>query len=148
MPLDGDYQPSPAQMIREQVEEYEKSGGERANTLLDTGLTVIIVTARGRKTGKIRKFPVMRVEHDGDYALVASMGGAPKNPTWYNNLVADPDSVMIQDGPEPFDVTVRELAGDERSEWWERAVVAYPPYADYQKKTSRKIPVLLATRRG
>jgi deazaflavin-dependent oxidoreductase (nitroreductase family) len=146
MTFDGEYEPSPAQWVRDQVAEYEKSGGERANTLRDTGLPVVIVTARGNKTGKVRKFPLMRVEHNGQYALVASRGGAPAHPVWYYNLVADPDSVMIQDGPAPFTVTVRELAGDERTKWWERAVAAYPPYAEYQERTDRTIPVFLATR--
>jgi F420H(2)-dependent quinone reductase len=108
----------------------------------------VIVTTRGKKTGKVRKMPVMRVEHDGRYALVASMGGAPKNPVWYDNLVADPTSVTIQDGSEPMDVEVREVFGDERQEWWDRAVSAYPPYAEYQDRTERRIPVLIATRRS
>jgi deazaflavin-dependent oxidoreductase (nitroreductase family) len=146
MTLDGEYEPSPAAWVRDQVAEYEKSGGQRANTLRDTGLPVVIVTARGNKSGKVRKFPLMRVEHNGQYALVASKGGAPAHPVWYYNLAADPDSVMIQDGPAPFSVTVRELNGDERTKWWERAVAAYPPYAEYQAKTDRTIPVFLATR--
>jgi deazaflavin-dependent oxidoreductase (nitroreductase family) len=147
MNVDGEYEPSPAQWVRDQVAEYEASGGQRANTLRDTGLPVVIVTTRGNKTGKLRKMALMRVEHDGEYALVASMGGAPKNPVWYYNLKADPKTVMLQDGPEPFAVHIRELDGDERAQWWDRAVAAYPPYAEYQEKTSRTIPVLLATRR-
>jgi len=146
MTFDGEYEPSPAKWVRDQVAEYEASGGERANTLRDTGLPVVIVTARGNKSGKIRKFPLMRVEHNGQYALVASKGGAPTHPVWYHNLVTDPDSVMIQDGPTPFSFSVRELDGDERTKWWERAVAAYPPYAEYQQKTDRTIPVFLATR--
>jgi deazaflavin-dependent oxidoreductase (nitroreductase family) len=146
MTLDGVYEPSPAQWVRDQVAEYEASGGQRANTLRDTGLPVVIVTTRGNKSGKIRKMALMRVEHDGEYALVASKGGAPSHPVWYYNLVSDPDSVLIQDGPEPFPVTVRQLAGDERAQWWERAVAAYPPYAEYQQRTARTIPVFLATR--
>jgi F420H(2)-dependent quinone reductase len=146
MPLQGDYEPSPWDWVREQVEEYEASNGERANTLLDTGLPVVIVTTRGRKSGKIRKFPLMRVEYNGEYALVASLGGAPTNPIWYGNLIADPTALMIQDGAEPHDFNARELQGDERALWWERAVVAYPSYADYQMKTSRIIPVFVATR--
>jgi len=146
MTFDGEYDPSPAKWVRDQVAEYEASGGERANTLRDTGLPVVIVTARGNKSGKIRKFPLMRVEHNGQYALVASKGGAPTHPVWYHNLVTDPDSVMIQDGPTPFSFSVRELDGDERTKWWERAVAAYPPYAEYQQKTDRTIPVFLATR--
>jgi deazaflavin-dependent oxidoreductase (nitroreductase family) len=147
MPVDGEYEPSPWDWVREQIEGYEESGGREANTLGDTGMPVIIVTTRGAKTGKVRKTALMRVEHDGEYALIASMGGAPKNPVWYYNLKADPDAVAIQDGPEPFDANVRELNGDERAEWWERAVAAYPDYAQYQKNTTRLIPVFLATRR-
>ena len=146
MPLQGEYEPSPWDMVREQVAEYEASEGQRANTLLDTGLPVVIITTRGRKSGKIRKFPLMRVEHDGEYALVASLGGAPSNPTWYGNLIADPTALMIQDGAEPHDFVAREVQGDERALWWERAVEAYPSYADYQVKTSRIIPVFVATR--
>ncbi len=148
MTLDGEYEPSPAQWVRDQVAEYEASGGQRANTLTDTGLPVVIVTTRGNKSGKVRKTPLMRVAHDGQYALVASKGGAPAHPVWYYNLVSDPDSVLIQDGPEPFPVAVRELAGAERAQWWERAVAAYPPYAEYQEKTNRTIPVFLATRKA
>lgn len=148
MPIQGEYEPSPAQWVRDQVEAYEHSGGKQANTLRDTGLPVIIVTARGSKSGKVRKFPLMRVEHDGQYALVASKGGAPANPVWYGNLKRHPDEVMIQDGPEPFDVAVRELDGDERARWWTRAVAAYPPYAEYQEKTARRIPVFVASRSG
>jgi deazaflavin-dependent oxidoreductase (nitroreductase family) len=133
--------------VRDQVEEYERSGGERANTLRDTGLPIIVVTTRGHRTRILRKNPVMRVEHDGDYALVASKGGAPDHPLWYHNLVADPDAVVIQDGPEPFDAHVRQVSGDERALWWDRAVAAYPPYADYQERTEREIPVFVASRR-
>ena len=146
MPLEGEYEPSPWEWVREQVEEYEASNGQRANTLRDTGLPVVIITTRGRKSGKIRKFPLMRVEHDGEYALVASLGGAPNNPTWYGNLTADPSALMIQDGAEPHDFVAREVQGNEREVWWERAVEAYPSYADYQMKTSRIIPVFVATR--
>jgi F420H(2)-dependent quinone reductase len=148
MTADGEYEPSPAKWVRDQVEQYEASGGQRGNTLMDTGLPVLIVTTRGNKSGKIRKTPLMRVEHNGEYALVASLGGAPKHPVWYYNLKADPTNVRIQDGSEPFDVEVRELDGDERAQWWERAVAAYPPYAEYQEKTQRTIPVFLATRRS
>jgi deazaflavin-dependent oxidoreductase (nitroreductase family) len=132
--------------VRDQVAEYESSGGKRANTLLDTGLQIIVITTVGNKSGKIRKTPVMRVEHDGQYCLVASKGGAPTHPVWYYNLVASPQEVMIQDGPEPFEVEVRELYGDERAIWWDRAVAAFPPYADYKTRTERKIPVFLAAR--
>ncbi len=148
MSLDGEYEPSPWEWVRTQVETYERTGGREANTLLDTGLPIVIVTTRGNRSGKLRKTPLMRVEHDGAYALVASMGGAPKHPVWYHNLKADPDAVTIQDGPEPFDATVREVTGEERDVWWRRAVEAYPPYAEYQEKTDRTIPVFVATRRS
>ena len=145
MPLAGEYEPSPQGWVRDQVEGYERSGGQRANTLRDTGLPVVIVTTRGNKSGKLRKTPLMRVEHGGEYVLVASVGGAPKHPVWYHNLRADPEAVTVQDGAEPVDMRVRELSGGEREEWWARAVAAYPPYADYQKRTDRLIPVLLAS---
>ena len=147
MPLEGEYEPSPAQWVRDQVAEYEGSKGQRANTLRDTGMPIIVVTTRGKKSGRLRKSPVMKVEHDGEYALVASKGGAPTNPVWYHNLVADPTAVVLQDGPEPFDAVVRQVSGEERAIWWERAVQAYPPYADYQKSTTREIPVFVASRR-
>jgi deazaflavin-dependent oxidoreductase (nitroreductase family) len=146
MALEGDYEPSKWDWVREQVETYERTGGAEANTLMNTDMPIIIVTTRGASTGKIRKLALMRVEHGGEYALVASVGGAPKNPGWYSNLVKYPNDVMIQDGPEPFDAVVREISGDERAEWWERAVAAYPPYAEYQTKTDRLIPVLIASR--
>ena len=146
MTLQGEYEPSAFEWVRDQVAEYEASNGQRANTLRDTGLPVILVATRGNKTGKIRKFALMRVEHDGEYALVASLGGAPKNPVWYYNLKEDPTALMIQDGPEPFDAVAREVTGDEKKVWWERAVAAYPPYADYQARTTREIPVFVATR--
>jgi deazaflavin-dependent oxidoreductase (nitroreductase family) len=147
-PLEGEYEPSPIDWVRRQVEEYEASGGTRANTLRDTGLPIVVVTTRGNRSGKIRKTPLMRVEHGGEYALVASQGGAPRHPVWYWNLKADPEAVTIQDGPEPFDVRVRELPdGPERDAWWARAVEAYPPYAEYQERTDRRIPVFVATRR-
>jgi F420H(2)-dependent quinone reductase len=145
--LEGEYVPSPWQWVRDQVETYERTGGREANTLLDTGLPIIIVTTRGNKSGTLRKTALMRVEHDGEYALVASMGGAPKHPVWYYNLVADPTAVVIQDGPEPFDAEVREVSGDERAVWWDRSVAAYPPYAEYQTRTERLIPVFVASRR-
>ena len=147
MPLTGEYEPSPAAWVREQVETYERTGGAEANTLRATGLPVIVVTTRGRRSGKVRKFPVMRVEHDGEYALVASKGGAPEHPLWYHNLVTDPAAVTVQDGPEPFDAEVHEVSGAERATWWQRAVAAYPTYADYQARTDREIPVLVARRR-
>lgn len=148
MSLDGDYEPSTWDWVRQQVETYEGSGGRQGTTLLDTGMPVVIITMRGRKSGKVRKAPVMRVEHDGRYALVASKGGDPKHPEWYLNLAENPGEVRIQDGPRVMEVTVRELQGEERREWWDRAVEAYPPYAEYQEKTERRIPVLLATPKG
>lgn len=145
--MQGTYVPSPAQWVRDQVEGYERSKGQQANTLRDTGLPVIIVTMRGNKTGDVRKIALMRVEHNGEYALVGSRGGAPKNPQWVYNLRANPDEVILQDGPEPSEVQVRELTGDDREAWWERAVAAYPPYAEYQRRTTRRIPLFLATRK-
>ncbi|AVH54991.1 MULTISPECIES: nitroreductase family deazaflavin-dependent oxidoreductase [Streptomyces] len=142
MPLEGEYEPSPTQWVREQVELYESSGGTKGTTLMDTGLPVIILTTRGAKSGKIRKSPLMRVEHDGRYAVVASLGGAPKHPVWYYNVTSDPH-VELQDGPVLQDMTAREVTGEEKALWWERAVAAYPPYADYQKKTEREIPVFV-----
>ncbi|MDQ2825800.1 MAG: nitroreductase family deazaflavin-dependent oxidoreductase [Actinomycetota bacterium] len=148
MALEGEYEPSTQEWVREQVEAYEASAGRDANTLRDTGLPVVIVTTRGNRSGKLRKTPLMRVEHEGDYALVASKGGAPSHPVWYHNLKADPEAVTVQDGPEPFDARVREVSGEERDAWWERAVAAFPPYAEYQVKTDRLIPVFVATRRA
>ncbi len=146
MSLPGEYAPSTFSWVRDQVEAYERSGGKEANTFLDTGLPVVIVNMLGNRSGKVRKVALMRVEHDGDYALVASLGGAPKHPVWYYNLKANPADVTIQDGAEPFAVHVREVAGDERAAWWKRAVAAYPDYAEYQKRTERTIPVFVATR--
>jgi deazaflavin-dependent oxidoreductase (nitroreductase family) len=146
--VEGEYVPSAAEWVRDQVEAYERSGGQEANTLRDTGLPVIVVTMRGNKSGKVRKIAVMRVAHDGEYALVASKGGAPNHPVWYYNLRANPDEVTIQDGAEPFEATVREVSGDERAVWWERAVGAYPPYAEYQKRTDRQIPLFVASRKS
>ena len=144
MPLSGEYEPSPAAWVRDQVATYEASGGQEANTLRDTGLPVVIVTMHGHKSGKLRKIALMRVEHDGEYALVASKGGAPEHPAWYANLVADPH-VTIQDGETPVDMTVHEASGEERATWWDRAVAAYPSYADYQKRTDRLIPLFVAS---
>jgi F420H(2)-dependent quinone reductase len=144
MPLTGDYEPSALAWVREQVDTYESTGGREANTLRDTGIPVVIITSRGAASGKIRKFALMRVEHDGEYALVASMGGAPNNPGWYHNLVAEP-LVMIQDGPEPQDYLTRVAEGDERQLWWDRSVAVFPTYADYQIKTERVIPVFVAS---
>ncbi|NNN18433.1 MAG: nitroreductase family deazaflavin-dependent oxidoreductase [Acidimicrobiaceae bacterium] len=147
MAVYGVYEPSPSEWVREQVEAYENSGGTEGNTLRDTGLPVIIVTSLGAKSKKVRKTPLMRVTENGSYALVASQGGAPTHPQWYYNIVANPESVMIQDGPERFEVSVRKVDGEERTQWWERAVTAFPPYAEYQLKTDRQIPVFVATRR-
>jgi deazaflavin-dependent oxidoreductase (nitroreductase family) len=140
MPLDGEYEPSPAAWVRDQVEEYESSGGTRGTTLRD--MPVIVLTSRGAKSGRIRKSPLMRVEHDGRYAIVASKGGAPEHPVWYYNVVGDPH-VELQDGPVKQDMTAREVTGVEKATWWERAVAAYPDYADYQTKTDRQIPVFV-----
>ena len=148
MSLEGEYEASPSEWVRDQVELYERTAGAEGNTLRDTGLPIVIVTTRGNKSGKIRKTPLMRVEHGGEYAFIASQGGAPTHPVWYYNLTADPDSVTIQDGPTPFAVSVREIEGDERAVWWERAVAAFSPYAQYQLKTERRIPVFLATKKS
>ena len=142
MPLQGEYEPSTARWVRDQVEEYESSGGTKGTTLRDTGLPVVIVTNIGAASGKLRKTPVMRVEHDGKYAMVASKGGAPAHPTWYYNVRANPH-VEVQDGPRRQDMVAREVSGDERAAWWGRAVAAYPPYAEYQRKTTREIPVFV-----
>jgi F420H(2)-dependent quinone reductase len=142
MPVEGDYGPSPRAWVREQVEQYESSGGTEGTTLRDTGLPVVIITNRGARSGKLRKTPVMRVEHDGRYAAVASQGGAPTHPLWYYNFRADP-SVELQDGPRKQAMVAREVTGDERAQWWERAVAAYPPYAQYQQRTTRQIPVFV-----
>jgi deazaflavin-dependent oxidoreductase (nitroreductase family) len=146
--LTGEYEPSSQQWVRDQVARYEATDGREANTLRDTGLPVVLFTTRGKKSGKIRKMPLMRVEHDGAYAMVASQGGAPEHPSWYFNLKADPDALMVQDGADRFDATARELEGEEREIWWQRAVAAYPTYAVYQTRTDRLIPVLLAERRS
>ncbi|MDC7340351.1 nitroreductase family deazaflavin-dependent oxidoreductase [Streptomyces lydicus] len=140
MPLEGEYEPSPTPWVREQVERYESSGGTEGTTM--RGLPVIVLTTRGAKTGKLRKSPLMRVEHDGKYAAVASLGGAPQHPVWYHNVVADP-RVELQDGPVRQDMTAREVTGEEKARWWARAVEAFPDYADYQEKTERVIPVFV-----
>ncbi len=152
MPLKGEYEPSKAQFVRDQVELYESSGGTQGTTLSVLvareederlrDLPVVILTTLGAKSGKIRKTPVMRVEHDGTYAVVASMAGAPNHPVWYHNLVADP-RVELQDGPVRQDMLAREVTGDEKALWWARSVEAFPDYAEYQKKTDREIPVLV-----
>jgi F420H(2)-dependent quinone reductase len=142
MPVQGEYEPSTAAWVRDQVETYEKSGGTEGTTLRDTGLPVVIVTNLGARSGKVRKTPVMRVEHDGKYAMVASKGGAPEHPVWYYNVRANPH-VEVQDGPRKQDMVAREVSGDERAEWWRRAVDVFPSYADYQQKTTREIPVFV-----
>jgi F420H(2)-dependent quinone reductase len=142
MPVDGEYEPSTAAWVRNQVELYEGSGGTKGLTLRDTGLPVVIVTNRGVRSGKVRKTPVMRVEHGGRYAMVASKGGSPDHPLWYYNVRANP-LVELQDGSHRQDMAARELSGDERAEWWARSVAAYPPYAEYQQKTARQIPVFV-----
>ncbi|MER5369054.1 nitroreductase family deazaflavin-dependent oxidoreductase [Streptomyces sp. NPDC002722] len=140
MPLQGEYEPSPTQWVRDQVELFESSGGTEGTEM--RGMPVIILTTRGAKSGKIRKTPLMRVEHDGKYAVVASQGGAPKHPVWYHNIVADP-RVELQDGPLRQDMNAREATGEEKDLWWARAVEAFPDYADYQQKTDRQIPVFV-----
>lgn len=141
MTLNGEYEPSPQKWVRDQVETYETSGGTEATTMQD--VPVVVVTSVGAKSGKLRKTPLMRVEHDGMYALVASKGGAPEHPTWFHNLVALP-TVELQDGPDRRDYTVHVTDGAERAEWWQRAVAVWPAYAEYQTKTDRQIPVFVA----
>ncbi len=143
MPLIGDYVPSPAKWVQDQVELYEGSGGTEGTTM--RGLPVILLTTKGAKSGNIRKTPLMRVEHAGSYAVVASQGGAPKHPVWYFNLLASPE-VELQDGPSRWDMAAREVTGEEKAIWWARAVEAYPDYADYQEKTDRQIPVVVVER--
>jgi deazaflavin-dependent oxidoreductase (nitroreductase family) len=143
MVLAGEYEPSPEKWVRDQVERYEATGGREANTLRDTGLPIVVFTTRGRKSGKLRKTPLMRVEHGGKYLMVASQGGDPKHPVWYLNVTADPTAITVQDGAEVMHGRARELTGDERAEWWERGVAAYPPYAAYQRRTDRIIPLVL-----
>ncbi len=140
MPITGDYEPSTSDWARENAEEYMASGGTKGTEL--KGRPVILLTTVGAKTGKIRKTPLMRVEHGGEYAVVASLGGAPKNPVWYYNITDNPQ-VELQDGPATGDYEAREVFGDEKAAWWERAVAAWPDYADYQKKTERQIPVFV-----
>jgi F420H(2)-dependent quinone reductase len=147
MQLEGEYEATPTKWVRDQIEAYEASGGKEAATLRDTGIPIIVITTRGNKTGKLRKTALMRVEHNGEYALIGSLGGAPKNPVWVYNLEADPTACAVQDGPEPFLVSVRKVDGAERAEWWERAVKVFPNYAEYQAKTDRVIPVYIASPR-
>jgi deazaflavin-dependent oxidoreductase (nitroreductase family) len=145
MPVEGEYQPSPWKVVADQVALYEATGGAEGGTLLDK--PVVILTTRGRQSGNVRKSPLMRVEHNGTYAVVASMGGAPKHPVWYHNLIASP-AVTLQDGPNVYEMTAREVSGDERARWWALAIDAWPPYADYQTKTERQIPVIVLEPRG
>ena len=140
MPIEGEYEPSPTSWVRDQVDLYESSGGTQGTTM--RGLPVVILTTRGNKSGKVRKSPLMRVEHDGKYAVVASLGGAPKHPVWYYNLLGDPH-VELQDGSEKRDMVAREVTGQDKADWWERAVAAFPDYAAYQAKTDREIPVFV-----
>ena len=142
MSIKDDYAPSPSTWVRDQVQEYEGSGGTAGTTM--RGMPVVILTMRGATSGKLRKVPLMRVEHNGEYAAVASMGGAAKNPVWYANLVADPH-VEVRDGTAVRTMTAREVTGEEKSIWWERCVAAFPDYADYQARTQRSIPVFVLT---
>ena len=142
MPLTGDYEPSTLDWARENAELYMRSGGTQGVEL--KGMPVILLTTIGAKTGKLRKTPLMRVEHNGEYAVVASLGGAPKNPVWYYNIAKNP-RVELQDGTETDDYDAREVFGDEKALWWQRAVQAYPDYADYQRNTDRAIPVFVLT---
>jgi F420H(2)-dependent quinone reductase len=140
MPLTGDYEPSKASYARKQVERYEATNGAEAGDM--RGKPIIVLTSIGAKSGKLRKTPLMRVEHGGTYAVVASLGGAPEHPVWYYNLKANP-RVELQDLTTRLDYTAREVTGDEKATWWDRAVDAWPDYANYQKKTDRQIPVFV-----
>ncbi|MDQ2739617.1 MAG: nitroreductase family deazaflavin-dependent oxidoreductase [Actinomycetota bacterium] len=140
MPIDGEYAPSPETWVRNQVETYEASDGQEGTTL--RGMPVVVLTTIGAKSGKVRKVPLMRVEHEGDYAAVASLGGAPKNPVWYYNLTANP-ALELRDGAQNHSMTAREVFGAEYEQWWARAVAAYPDYAEYQRKTDRRIPLFV-----
>ncbi|MGF0320050.1 nitroreductase family deazaflavin-dependent oxidoreductase [Nocardia fluminea] len=144
MPLTGEYAPSTSDWAREQAETYENSGGAEGTSM--QGKPVILLTTKGAKTGKLRKTPLMRVEHDGEYAVVASLGGAPKNPVWYHNIKANPH-VELRDGATTKDYDAREVFGEERARWWERAVAVWPDYDEYTKKTDRVIPVFVLTPR-
>ena len=139
--LPGDYEPSPSEWVRDQVAEYEASGGQRANTLLDTGMPIIVVATRGAKSGNVRKNPVMRVERDGTYAAIASYAGNPANPQWYYNLLAHPEAT-IQDGGSVLHVRAREVSGAEKQAWWDLADALNPNYARYRATAHRDIPIL------
>jgi deazaflavin-dependent oxidoreductase (nitroreductase family) len=148
MALEGEYEPSPEQWVRDQVERFEASGGAEANVLRgNPAWPIVVITSRGARSGKLRKNPVMRVEHDGAYAAVASKGGAPEHPVWYHNFLAHPE-VDLQDGPEKHTYRARLVEGEERAGWWERAVAQFAPYADYERKTDREIPVFVLERVG
>jgi deazaflavin-dependent oxidoreductase (nitroreductase family) len=140
MPLDGEYEPGTAEWARKQAERFEASGGERGGLL--RGRPIVVLTSVGRKTGKLRKTALMRVEHEGRYAVVASLGGAARNPVWYHNLKAEPH-VELQDGAVKRDYIAREVGGAEREEWWARAVETWPDYASYARRTARIIPVFV-----
>ena len=140
MAIEGEYVPSQWDWVAKQIDQYESSGGTEGVTI--QGAPVIVMTMRGRRSGNVRKAAVMRVEHDGTYAAVASKGGSPENPGWYHNLMAHPD-ITLQDGTESRPMRAREAEGDERAAWWARAVAAYPPYAEYQTRTDREIPVFV-----
>lgn len=142
MPLTGEYEPSTSDWARENAELYMSSGGTEGTEL--KGKPVILLTTIGAKTGKLRKTPLMRVEHNGEYAVVASLGGAPKHPVWYHNVKAHPH-VELQDGTRTADYEAREVTGEEKAAWWRRAVEVWPDYADYQRKTDREIPVFVLT---
>lgn len=143
MPISGEYEPSTWGWVSDQVEKYEASGGAEANTLADTGIPIIVMTTVGVKSGKVRKVPLMRVEHEGQYALIASKGGAPAHPGWFHNLMAD-SKIMMQDGPEPYDTEATLVTGDERAAWYQRGIDVYPPYEEYAEKAGdREIPVFV-----
>lgn len=143
MPIDAPYEPSPSAAVAEQVEVYERTGGERGRTV--RGVPCVIVSSLGARSGVQRKTPLIRVEHEGRYAAVASMGGAPQHPVWYHNLTAHPDVVTVQDGATVLDCTAHEATGPERDEWWARAVAVWPDYDAYQAKTDRRIPLFVLT---
>jgi F420H(2)-dependent quinone reductase len=144
MPLTGEYEPSTSSWARKQAEKFEETGGAAAGTM--RGQPIIVLTSVGAKSGKLRKTALMRVEHGGEYAVVASLGGAPRHPVWYWNLIKNPH-VELQDGADKHDYDAREVFGDEKAVWWERAIATWPDYANYQRKTDRQIPVFVLTRR-
>ena len=146
MTFDGEYGASTWDWVAEQVEDYEGSNGAKGATLRDTGMPIIILTTVGHKSGLVRKVPLMRVERDGEYAIIASKGGAPEQPGWYHNLVANPN-ILLQDGPEPYETVVRLVTGAEREDWWELSESIFPPYKDYKQKTDREIPVFISESR-